>query len=345
VSFSRLPETVHTLYAELLDQLRIADAEAATRGVAGTFVSKQIKGKRYWYVQRNEGGAKRQLYLGPETPELLAKIETTVVESALAAEDVSRRRELVTMLAAGGMHRESATIATVIRVLSDAGVFRGGGVLVGTQAFTTIANLLGVRFDKETLRTADVDVAHNMTIPVGVDEKVDILEKLRSVEPRFVAVPGFDAREASTSLKVRGRELRVDFLTPARKRGQRKPLLLTHLGIAALPLEGLGYLIDEAIDAAFVGGEGTYVNVPQPARFALHKLWVASQRPVSEAAKARKDVRQATSILDVLLLDRPDDLTRAWRELGSLSSKVRAAARRLPREIGDELLGIDAGSR
>lgn len=49
VTYARLPESVHTLYAEILDQLRAADAELGISG-SGSFVSKQIKGRTYWYL-------------------------------------------------------------------------------------------------------------------------------------------------------------------------------------------------------------------------------------------------------------------------------------------------------
>lgn len=334
---SRHTEAVQTLYAELLDQVRAADAEAAIVGLKGTFVSKSIGGRTYWYLQRSEGESKKQVYLGRESPELLRKIELSKADAAESAPDESRRRDLVAMLTAGGMPRESAAVSTVMRVLSDAGVFRSGGVLVGTQAFSCMANLMGVLFDRQTMRTADVDVAHDISIKLGIDgvEGGGLLNKLRAEEPRFVAVPGFDRGEASTSFRVRGRDLRVDFLVPAARGARaRHPVLLPHLGISAQPLEGLGFLIDGHIDAAFLGGSGVHVNVPTPARFALHKLWVASVRPASEAAKARKDVRQAEQILAVLLEDRPGDIAAAWRDLRpSMRKGIRSSLSRMAPEI------------
>jgi hypothetical protein len=57
VAFQRLPESVQTLYAELLDQVIQAEA-AALAAPQGSFVSKTIKGKTYWYLQRMEGNRK-----------------------------------------------------------------------------------------------------------------------------------------------------------------------------------------------------------------------------------------------------------------------------------------------
>src|SRR3546814_4188196 len=47
----------------------------------------------------------------------------------------------------------------IVQRLSDYGFFRAGGVLVGTHAFLSFGNMLGVRW-AEALRTQDVDFAH-----------------------------------------------------------------------------------------------------------------------------------------------------------------------------------------
>lgn len=326
MAYVRLGESVHTLYAELLDQLRAADAETAVRGLSGTFVSKTVRGRTYWYLQQSEGAAKKQFYVGVESPELLARIEAAATQRESVAADEKRHREIVGMLGAGGMYRETAALGVVLRVLADAAVFRAGGVLVGTQAFTALANVLGVSFENASLRTADVDVAHDISVPLGLPEPpVDMLERLRAQEPAFFAVPGLDSREPSTSFKVRGRDLRVDFLTPRGRDRAMKPIYLPHLRVAAQPLEGLDYLIEASIDAAVLAGAGIRVNVPAPARFAFHKLWLAAVRPASEAAKAKKDLRQAEQVLEVLLDDRPDDLVAAWNELTRRRSMIRGA--------------------
>ncbi|MBK5259896.1 MAG: nucleotidyltransferase domain-containing protein [Thermoanaerobaculia bacterium] len=241
------------------------------------------------------------------------------------------------------MFRDAASIGIVLRILADASVFRAGGVLVGTQAFTCIANMLGASFEKESLRTADVDVAHDPSIPLGLTEgtEVDMLERLRAQDPAFFALPGIDSREPGTSFKVRGRDLRVDFLTPAMTRSKSsKAVYLPHLRVAAQPLPGLDYVIEGNVDAAVLTGSGVRVNVPSPARFAFHKLWVSGQRPSSETAKAKKDTGQAEQLLHLLVDDRPGDVTSAWAALRSrkrLRSGVKAALGNLEPSLRDRL--------
>jgi hypothetical protein len=341
VAYVRLPDAVQTLYAELLDQVRTADADAVLGGTRGSFVSKEIRGRTYWYLQRNGGATKQQIYLGRDTPELRARIEKATEQRADVKSGENHRRDLVAMLAAGGMFRDSASKATVLHILADASVFRAGGVLVGKEAFSCLANMLGVSFEKESLRTADIDVVHDTNIPIVIDERPDesdLLVRLRAADPAFFAVPGLDPRDASTSFRVRGRDLGVDFLTPDRSHGRNtKPVRLTHLGIAAQPLYGLDYLIEGAVDAVVVGGSGIRVNVPLPARFAFHKLWVSTSRSVSDAAKSKKDLRQAAQILEVLEDDRPRDITVAYAALQKRKRMTRAANEKL-RSFDPELL-------
>jgi hypothetical protein len=110
-------------------------------------------------------------------------------------------------------------------------------------------------------------------------------------------------------------------------------------------------LLAEAIPAAVPYRYGVLVNVPQPARYAVHKLIVATRR-AQTAAKARKDIAQATALIRVLAEDQPDELARAHREAMSRGEQWRRAlthgANRMPRDLRQMLeearAGSDAGS-
>lgn len=135
-----------------------------------------------------------------------------------------------------------------------------------------------------------------------------------------------DVKGRSTSFKIRGRELRVDFLTPRfDPESDEAPLL--------------DFLIEGPAQAVVVGGTGVLVNVPDPARFAFHKLWVSTRRSVSEQTKAAKDLRQGGDLLEVLLADRPGDVDRAWEALLArpAAKAIRQAIRRLSSELGETL--------
>ena len=110
------------------------------------------------------------------------------------------------------------------------------------------------------------------------------------------------------------------------------------LGVSAWPLPGLDYLIEEPVPAVVLGGGAVLVRVPRPGRFALHKLWLATSRPVSEAAKAGKDRAQAVALIGVLAADRPDDLREAMQALEGRPTMRRRVLAELDR-LDPELQG------
>ena len=347
MAFSPLPEAIRTLYAELLEQSIHAEAAAVTAGdVGGTFVRKEVGAATYWYLQRSEGGEKRQRYLGPDSEELRAWIERVRNARALAVPDEQRRRELCAMLVAGGAARESAAVVQTLDLLGKAGLFRVGGVLVGTVAFATQGTMLGVRFGAAEIRTGDVDIGFDAELGIALGkaaERPDVCEALSGSPLGLLPVPMLDPGEPSTSFKVRGRELRVDFLTPLRGREREGAVRLPALNVAAQPLRFLDYLIEGAVPAVVVGPTAVLVRVPQPARTAFHKLWTSQRRSVAEAAKAHKDERQAADLIRVLLAERPQDLREAWTALrqrrGMLGATERAV-KRLPGDVAQSLRAV-----
>ena len=61
------------------------------------------------------------------------------------------------------------------------------------------------------------------------------------------------------------------------------------------------YLLQDVQQAALLRTSGAVlVSVPHPARYALHKLIVAGERPASRIVKSNKDVQQAAAWLAML---------------------------------------------
>src|SRR3546814_13887264 len=76
------------------------------------------------------------------------------------------------------------------------------------------------------------------------------------------------------------------------------------------------YLLQDVQQAAVLSAAGSVlVNVPHPARYALHKLIVAGERPASRIAKSNKDVQQAAALLSVLGEPARWQVVEAWRDL------------------------------
>jgi hypothetical protein len=329
----RIPLEVQTLYAELLERLAVREASRAIGNVPGSFVTKTVKGQEYSYFQYPEpGGTKRQVYLGrrDETLDAIARRHSAEREDA-SADEASIQR-LAALLRTGGALLTDPASARVLRALADAGVFRLGGVLVGTHAFTVIGNLLGVRWSGAALRTQDIDVAAAAHMDIAVpDLSTDVPAILDALEMGFLPVPGLDPRNAATSFKVRGQGLRVDLLTPA-KRGQGATVQIRRLSAAAQPLAYLDYLLEDVVRGAAIDGGATSVAAPSPARFALHKLIVANERPAAFHVKREKDLMQAVQVLAVLVEERPGDVRLAW---DAATSRGSAWEKRLRRGLDD----------
>lgn len=320
-----LPAQTAVLYAELLERLL---AESARRGVGkapGTFTTKKVKGETYAYFQYSApGGTVRQLYLGRSGPPIEKLVARYKSEKPGVDEERAGVERLCAQIRAGGGWAMGPRAGRVLKAFADAGIFEAGAVLVGTHAFGAIGNLLGVRLTGANLRTDDLDLAA-VSLLAASGGAADAEGALERLEMGFLPVPGLDSRQPSTSFKVRGESLRVDFLTPG-KAG--KPVALPRLGTNAQPLPFMDYLIENPEKAAVLDAGGFLVSVPSPARFALHKILVAPERPASQQSKAAKDLAQAAQLVEALAEARPGDLRLAHdalRERGWAARLARGA--------------------
>jgi len=332
-----LPLETQTLFAELSERLRVNETARTFASLSGAFAKKRVRGGDYWYFKTSEGpGGQREYFVGPDDRETQAVMKAYAAGRGDAAAAEAGYERICAMLRHGGAQLTDAPSAKVIAGLAAAGVFRLGAVLVGTHAFIAIGNMLGVRW-QSSLGTQDIDLAVERVLEVVVPQTgADLPKALDALAMGFLPVPGLSPKQPETSFKVRGRTLRVDLLTPARGARDGKPILIPRFGAAAQPLELLDYLLESPVAIPLVDGGATLVNVPDPARFALHKLLVADRRPVAERGKALKDRRQAAEIIEVLFEDRRGDLRLALdrfkRRPAGWKTRLRRAAEKLPDE-------------
>ena len=314
---NRLPLETQTLYAELLEQLTALEAQRAIGRLPGCFTLKTVKGLEYYYYQHSDpGGAVRQIYLGRKSPELDRLVQSHRLEKDHFVSDSGHIQRLCAQLRLGGALVTAPTVGRVLKALADSGVFHLDGVLLGTQAFIALGNLLGFHWEKSALRTQDIDLGGRVTMSVGLfDVQADVPDILESLQMGFLPVPSMNPKDPATSFKVRGHPLRVDLLTPEKKPGQGRPVYIRRFQAAAQPLRFLDYLISNPVKGAVVNGGGILVNVPQPARFAFHKLIISGEREVTAHSKVQKDLFQAAQLLTVLLEERPGDLQLAWEAI------------------------------
>jgi hypothetical protein len=300
---------IQTTYAELLERCRVAAFSNSFAG-DGTFTSKAVKGRRYWYFQESSKKGRGQKYVGPETPELIEQIG----RHTQARNDERERRALVsTLIRSFRLPAPPAEIGNVLAALANAGVFRLRAVLVGTLAYQTYSAMLGEALPSSAMLTDDIDIAQFKEVSLAVEEAISpILDVLKGADKTFKPVPHLHGPQHTTSYRAKG-GLRVDFLTPNRGADTDVPQALPALQTKAEPLRFLDFLIREPEEAVVLHGSGILLSVPSPYRYAVHKL-IISRRRRTGSAKSDKDVLQAQSLLGILARKRPFDLKAAFEE-------------------------------
>ena len=209
-----------------------------------------------------------------------------------AEASLKKIERLGAMLRQGGAMTTDTCSARVIAGLASAGVFRAGAVLVGTQAFIAMGNLLGVRWESG-LRTQDIDAATTRVLEIAVPQtEAHLTKALDALSMGFLPFAGLDPKSAETSFTVRGHALRVDLLTPAQGARTGKPIPIPRLKAAAQPMELLDYLMEKAIATPVLGGGATLVNVPDPACFALYSLIIGKNRQQAGIGQAPRRIER-----------------------------------------------------
>jgi len=342
----RMPLEVQNLYTELLDRLSTIDAHRSIGHVPGAFLKKMIKDETYYYFQYSDpGGIKRQIYIGRKDSSLDKVVKSYREARTNFEEDSAGVQRLCALLRAGGALLTDPASARVLRALSDGGFFRLDGVLVGTHAFLVLGNILGIKWSGGSIRTQDIDIAAEPSLSIAFPGPgSDIPGVLDALQMGFLPVPQLEPRNPSTSFVVRGKGLRLDLLTPLRGRRVQKPIFIPRLKAAAQALPFLDFLITRPVRGALVDGGGVLVNVPDPARFAIHKLIVSGERGAGMHTRREKDLNQAAQVFSVLLEDRPGDVMITWREIQSRGKgwvkRVQngvSAIRRVDPLIGEKL--------
>ncbi|MDZ4759449.1 MAG: GSU2403 family nucleotidyltransferase fold protein [Alphaproteobacteria bacterium] len=334
MTIQELPLIVQTSFAELIDQLRLANASAFPK--SSTFRKRTISGREYWYVQEPTGqkGRPPERYLGADTPERRAAIEG----AKCAKTDANARRTIRRSLSAAGLSEPDTLTAAIVDALAEAGVFRLRGVIVGTVAFQTYAGFLGIKLPGAAIRTGDLDLAQDYGVSVALNETLDmsLLDILKSVDSSFAPVPALAGPNVAATYARPG-GYRVDVLTTNRGADRDEPVNLPSLQSDAVPLRFLDYLLKETVEAAVLTRFGALVNVPSPERYAVHKLIVSVMRRDTResAVKSDKDLVQAGLLIEALVAKRRrDDLADALREAAergaSWKDKLTAAVARLP---------------
>jgi hypothetical protein len=344
-----IPLPIQTVYADLVQQLQ------AVEDVAASVTTRTIRGRDYLRANYRVGTKLREIYLGAVGD---ADAEAWAERIRSEATRAKTRRKTVQLLrrSLGG---PSPELGQVLAVLADAGIFRTkedgsyGAVLVGTAAFQCYSGMLGRQISGAALMTADADLAtahlalsaddhaHDEEEDHHDDDAGDDDEQqgddhrrpgrppapismeaiLQRANPTFRGVPQLNPRDPPSMFRS-DEDFVVDILTPTRIRNDTNPLRLPALNAGAMPLQYLDWLINDPVPAAVLWGSGILVPVPDPVRYCVHKLIIASVRTTE---KREKDLMQASVLLQILQKREPDRLDDLLDDARSQGDKWREA--------------------
>ena len=311
--YTDLPASAQTAYAQLFDAALAADHVRSVADLSGSFASKTVKGRTYWYYQCTQpSGALTQHYVGPDNPAVRRLIKGSRQPGALAALE-----PLIHVAHALGCATLVPKHERVLRRLAEYGFFRAGGILVGTHAFLACGNMLGVAWTRPGL-TQDIDFAHagravSLALPSTLEVKTSAA--IDSLTMGFLPITQLAGKSGASFLNPKEPEFRLDFLT-TRHRGGEEPFFHPQLNVVLQPLPFMEFLLQHVEQAVVFSREkAVLVNVPDPACFALHKLIVYGERTGSYRAKANKDLSQSASLLSYLWEHQRRTVTTALEDL------------------------------
>lgn len=311
-----------SLYSQILDSA--ISSHSWRLGCSSRYYRREIRGNAYLYRDVSINGKIVSISLGNYDKALHEFLSAQV--SSDSAGNISA---LTSMFNSDPtVSRLFSPIEKMIEVVASFGVFKRGAVLVGSNAMHFYANMLGYRFDNEAIETLDVDVSadgeDSNSISLLIDHPGDepSLEEALLMKG-FDKILGLNHKYPATSfaLDQRGFTGRLDLLCPMRGATSSQPVYIKTLRSYAEPIRYIDYLTSNAQISVMNNGQGTLVWVPDPSRYALHKLVVSERRPVSQYTKSQKDRMQAYALLDFLLDYRPNDIESAWQAAELMGGK------------------------
>jgi len=310
----QLGPTHQTIYADLVQW-----AYTSPEKPGSVYIQKN-KGEQYLYVKYRAGKWRRDEFIGSADDPVAQRRAEDIRNIQSQSKD---RRTLVKTLTNAGVPAPARTLGNVLDAISDAGLF-SDAVLVGTAAYICFSAITGVILPSASLMTQDADLA-TTSLALGDEKgKTAMLDILKRADPTFRSIPALKKGAPSSSFRA-DNGFAVDLLTPVKRRSDKNPMPLANLQAGAVPLQHLDWLIETPVKAIALYGTGIPVTVPEPARYAAHKLIVAQKRSSSERQKRAKDLLQAKALLQALMETDPYGLhdvlkdafaqgTRGWRQ-------------------------------
>lgn len=320
------PRALTVLFGDLENQA--LNETHVLPGTPGSLLERENAGGFRFYARQyyDADGRKREQYVAGPIGQPAADAAAADMRTRL--EQLRRTLADIRLLGRSGYQVADARAFATLASLHNHGVFRAGGVVVGSHAMGILLNQLGCR--AAAYATEDVDLARPQPLAFAEPPAKSLLEMLQDSGISFVEVSAMSHQLPSTAWKEPGRSrFHVDLLVPSPD--DSFPIVpVPELRAHALGLPFLKYLLGETQAALLVSREGCcMVRVPVPERFAVHKMLV-SQLRTERSAKSGKELLQAAILLSVLAEHHPgaiEDALEAAPE--SATRHLRAAAEQI----------------
>lgn len=323
MNYSKLSVTAQTAFAQLMESALAIEHAHTVADLSGSFSTKTVKGHRYVYFQyREPSGDLHQVFLGPDNAQTRALMASSKAPGATAA-----LGPLAGSAVALGCAPVVSSQLKIIKRLAEYGFFRAGGVLIGTHAYLAYGNLLGVKW-REASATQDIDFAHagkRVSIALPTNLTLEVHDAIGSLNMGLLPISALSGKSGARYLNPSDPALKLDFLSP--RHVDDAPYEHAQLGVALQPLKFMEYLLEGVQRSViFSARDAVAVTVPDPVRYALHKLLVYGERSGSDIVKTSKDLSQSAALLRFFLDERPWEIAPLWEDLVSRGKKwVRRA--------------------
>lgn len=315
-----------TSYAELLDMARSVE-QSKFGFLRGSFHRRQIKGRTYAYFNfRDVDGHGRSVYVGPEGERvqcLIDEFNQSQIVGRHAA--LTQRAQACMALGCSGLPTKHFRL---IQKLAGYGFFRGRGVLVGTHAFAAMGNMLGLRWiGGGNAMCADFARAEsNISIALSGEGDIPTHDAIMSLDAGLLPIRAFGVGANRSGRDTP--ELRAKIAMPPGEPDGVSPR--SSAGLELEPVKFVHLLLEDLAHGVVLGKSGAcMVNLPDPARFAVHNLLVYGDESMPERLTSISLLDQAAALIEWLMdQQRIAQFRGVWRDAQTRGSVWRESADR-----------------
>ncbi|MBX9902572.1 MAG: nucleotidyltransferase domain-containing protein [Burkholderiaceae bacterium] len=325
--YSTFPQTFHTEFENLFQWAQTQ--EIIHIGTPGR-IEERLRGADTFFYHRfyDANGNQIEKYIGGPAGspdgDLARKNAMERISSAeMIVQNVKNFRKL-------GFAVIEAKAGATLAALHNHELFSKGLTLIGSHAYGAILNRLGVM--APNYLTEDIDTVRSNPLNLATTPQINLLEILKTSGLPFLKTKtNLKPGDKSETYKLAGKEkLLVDLLVNGPKVGA--PIFVPELEAYAQSVPHLNYLVNGRLESIILSKHYAIpVYTPNPAQFAVHKLFSATSR-VNQSAKSDKDILQAATVICAVEDKYPGDIEDALNAFppSGMRLMLKGAERAMP---------------